>query len=136
MNINRGWLWAAFVAVIALVLVSTLVIDPTVRAALSIVAITPLLVLTGRVAKGIQQREAYQKRRFSKLRGVTDEFLMAVRNLNRITLVVRDENPPENAEEMLGEVVRRLHELVDRIVEAAGQADTDLGPKPGPGGTA
>ncbi len=136
MNINRGWLWAAFVAVIALVLVSTLVIDPTVRAALSIVAITPLLILTGRVAKGIQQREAYQKRRFSKLRGVTDEFLLAVRNLNRITLVVRDENPPENAEEMLGEVVRRLHELVDRIVEAAGQADTDLGPKPGPGGTA
>jgi hypothetical protein len=136
MNINRGWLWAAFVAVIALVLVSTLVVDPTVRAALSIVAITPLLILTGRVAKGIQQREAYQKRRFSKLRGVTDEFLLAVRNLNRITLVVRDENPPENAEEMLGEVVRRLHELVDRIVEAAGQADTDLGPKPGPGGTA
>jgi len=136
MNINRGWLWAAFVAIIALVLVSTLVVDPTVRAALSIVAITPLLILTGRVARGIQQREAYQKRRFSKLRGVTDEFLLAVRNLNRITLVVRDENPPENAEEMLGEVVRRLHELVDRIVEAAGQADTDLGPKPGPGGRA
>jgi len=136
MNVNRGWLWATFVAIIALVLVSTLVVDPTVRAALSIVAITPLLILTGRVARGIQQREAYQKRRFSKLRGVTDEFLLAVRNLNRITLVVRDENPPENAEEMLGEVVRRLHELVDRIVEAAGQADTDLGPKPGPGGRA
>jgi hypothetical protein len=134
MNVNRGWLWAAFVAVIALVLVSTLVVDPTVRAALSIVAITPLLILTGRVAKGIQQREAYQKRRFSKLRGVTDEFLLAVRNLNRITLVVRDENPPENAQEMLGEVVRRLHELVDRIVEAAGQADTDVRQKAGPGG--
>jgi hypothetical protein len=135
MNINRGWLWAAFVAVIALVLVSTLVIDPTVRAALSIVAITPLLILTGRVARGIQQREAYQKRRFSKLRGVTDEFLLAVRNLNRITLVVRDENPPENAQEMLGEVVGRLHELVDRIVEAAGQEDTDPGTKSGPGAT-
>lgn len=127
MNINRGWLWAAFVAVIALVLVSTLVVDPTVRAALSIVAIAPLLILTGRVAKGIQQREAYQKRRFSKLRGVTDEFLMAVRNLNRITLVVREESPPENAQEMLDEVVERLHALVDRIVQAAGQADSEAG---------
>ena len=136
MNVKSGWLWASFAAVIALVLVSTLVVDPTIRAALSIVAIAPLLILTARVAKGMQRRAAYQQRRFSKLRGVTDEFLLAVRNLNRITLVVRDENPPENAEEMLGEVVRRLHELVDRIVEAAGQADTELGPKPGPGGTA
>ncbi len=134
MNVNRGWLWAAFVAVIALVLVSTLVVDPTVRAALSIVAIAPLLILTGRVARGIQQREAYQKRRFSKLRGVTDEFLLAVRKVNRITLVVRDENPPENAQEMLGEVVGRLHGLVDRIVEAAGQADTDVRRQAGPGG--
>lgn len=125
MNVSRAWLRAAFVAIIALVLVSTLVVDPTVRAALSIVAITPLLILTGRVAKGIQQREAYQKRRFSKLRGVTDEFLMAVRNLNRITLVVREENPPENAQEMLNEVVGRLLALVDRIVEAAGQADSE-----------
>jgi hypothetical protein len=78
MNVNRGWLWAAFVAVIALVLVSTLVVDPTTRAALSVVAIAPLLFLTARVAKNIEQREAYQKRKFSKLRGVTDEFLMAV----------------------------------------------------------
>jgi hypothetical protein len=127
MNVNRGWLWAAFVAVIALVLVSTLVVDPTARAALSVVAIAPLLFLTARVAKTIEQREAYQKRKFSKLRGVTDEFLMAVRNLNRITLVVRDENPPDNAQEMLDEVVGRLHELVDRIVDSAGQADSDLG---------
>jgi hypothetical protein len=127
MNVNRGWLWAAFVAVIALVLVSTLVVDPTARAALSVVAIAPLLFLTARVAKTIEQREAYQKRKFSKLRGETDEFLMAVRNLNRITLVVRDENPPDNAQEMLDEVVGRLHELVDRIVDSAGQADSDLG---------
>jgi hypothetical protein len=127
MNVNRGWLWAAFVAVIALVLVSTLVVDPTTRAALSVVAIAPLLFLTARVAKNIEQREAYQKRKFSKLRGVTDEFLMAVRNLNRITLVVRDENPPDNAQEMLNEIVGRLHELVDRIVESAGQVDTDIG---------
>jgi hypothetical protein len=126
MNVNRGWLWAAFVAVIALVLVSTLVVDPTTRAALSVVAIAPLLFLTARVAKNIEQREAYQKRKFSKLRGVTDEFLMAVRNLNRITLVVRDENPPDNAQEMLNEIVGRLHELVDRIVESAGQADSDF----------
>jgi hypothetical protein len=127
MNVNRGWLWAAFVAVIALVLVSTLIIDPTARAALSIVAIAPLLILTARVAKSIEQREAYRQRKFSKLRGVTDEFLMAVRNLNRITLVVRDENPPDNAQEMLNEIVGRLHELVDRIVESAGQADRDFG---------
>lgn len=126
MNVHRGWLWAAFLAVIALVLVSTLIVDPTVRAALSVVAIAPLLVLAGKAAREAEKRKAWQKRRFTKLRTVTDEFLMGVRNLNRITLVVRDENPPENAQEMYDEVVDRLRKMVDRIVEAAGQADTDV----------
>lgn len=60
-------------------------------------------------------------------RHVTDEFIIAVRNLNRLTVLAQDENPPENAREMIDQVVQRMRTLVDRIVAAAGQSDSSRG---------
>jgi hypothetical protein len=86
-----------------------------------------LLYVTGEVAKGYVRQADWQRRRYSKLRTVTDEFIIAVRNLNRLTVLAQDENPPENAKEMIDELVQRMRTLVDRIVAAAGQADASAG---------
>ncbi len=127
MKLHKGWLWAAAGGVLALVLVSVLVQDATSRTLLALLSIAPLLYVTGEVAKGYVRQADWQRRRFSKLRGVTDEFIIAVRNLNRLTVLAQDESPPENAREMIEEVVQRMRTLVDRIVAAAGQSDTSPG---------
>ncbi len=128
MKLHKGWLWAAAGGVLALVLVSVLVSDPTSRTLLALLSIAPLIFVTGEVAKGYVRQADYQRRRFTKLRNATDEFIIAVRNLNRLTVLAQDENPPENAKEMIEQVVQRMRTLVDRIVAAAGQTD------PAPGG--
>lgn len=128
MKLHKGWLWAAAGGVLALVLVSVLVSDPTSRTLLALLSIAPLIFVTGEVAKGYVRQADWQRRRFTKLRSVTDEFIIAVRNLNRLTVLAQDDDPPENAKEMIEEVVQRMRTLVDRIVSAAGQTD------PGPGG--
>lgn len=130
MKLHKAWLWAAAGGVLALVLVSLLVRDATSRTLLALLSIGPLLYVTGEVAKGYVRQADWQRRRYSKLRTVTDEFIIAVRNLNRLTVLAQDENPPENAREMIDEVVQRMRTLVDRIVAAAGQSD------PSPGGDA
>ncbi len=128
MKLHKGWLWAAAGGVLALVLVNVLVGDPTSRALLALVSIGPLLYVTAEVAKGSVRQADWQRRRYTKLRSVTDEFIIAVRNLNRLTVLAQDESPPENVREMIDEVVQRMRTLVDRIVLAAGQTD------PSPGG--
>ncbi len=132
MKLHKVWLWAAAGGVLALVLVSLLVQDATSRTLLALLSIGPLLYVTGEVAKGYVRQAAWQRRRYSKLRTVTDEFIIAVRNLNRLTVLAQDENPPENAREMIDQVVQRMRTLVDRIVAAAGQSDPSPGGDAGP----
>jgi hypothetical protein len=121
MRFHKAWLWVAVGGVVALVFVSVAVPEPTFRAFLSVLAIVPLLYVTVRVALGSERQLAHERRRYMKLRETTDEFIMHVRNLNRITVIAKGESPPEDAEKMIDDIVNRMHGLVDRMRDAAGQ---------------
>ncbi len=121
MRFHKAWLWVAAAGVVALVSVTVLVEDAGLRALLSVLAIVPLLYVSVRVALGSERQVAHERRRFMKLRNVTDEFIMHVRNLNRITVIAKGESPPEDAEGMIDDIIERMHKLVDRMRDAAGQ---------------
>ena len=121
MQFHKAWLWVALGGVIALVFVSIAVPEPSFRALLSVLAIVPLLYVSVRVALGSERQVANERRRYMKLRNVTDEFIMHVRNLNRLTVIAQGEDPPEDADAMIEDVVGRMHGLVDRMRDAAGQ---------------
>jgi len=123
MKSNRAWLVTAAGGVVVLVFVSAVVNEPALRVGLSLLAIVPLLYATIRVTLGSERRAAQERRKFVKLRSITDEFIMSVRNLNRLTLAGKMEDPPENVDAMIEEVVKRMHALVDRIRFAAGEED-------------
>ncbi|UCC83876.1 MAG: hypothetical protein JSW46_02775 [Gemmatimonadota bacterium] len=121
MQFHKAWLWVAAGGVVALVFVSVAVPEPAFRALLSVLAVVPLLYVTVRVALGSERQVAHERRRYTKLRNVTDEFIMHVRNLNRITVIAKGESPPEDAKGMIDDIVERMHKLVDRMRDAAGQ---------------
>jgi hypothetical protein len=121
MQFHKAWLWVALGGVIALVFVSIAVPEPSFRAFLSVLAIVPLLYVSVRVALGSERQVAHERRRYMKLRNVTDEFIMHVRNLNRLSVIAQGEEPPEDADAMIDDVVGRMHGLVDRMRDAAGQ---------------
>jgi len=121
MQFHKAWLWVALGGVIALVFVSIAVPEPSYRAFLSVLAIVPLLYVSVRVALGSERQVAHERRRYMKLRNVTDEFIMHVRNLNRLSVIAQGEEPPEDADAMIDDVVGRMHGLVDRMRDAAGE---------------
>lgn len=125
MKFHGSWVLAAAGGIIALVVVSVLVDDPTTRALLSILAMVPLLWVTVRIALGTQRRLTEERRRFNRLRNATDEFVINVRNLNRVVLSARTDEPPDDLEMMLEDIVGRMHQLVERIREAAGEEDPE-----------
>jgi hypothetical protein len=122
MRFHKAWLWVAAGGVIALVVVSVAVPEPAFRALLSVLAVVPLLYVSIRVALGSERQVAQERRKFLKLRNVTDEFIMNVRNLNRLTVIAQAEDAPHDTNAMIDEVVERMHHLVERMREAAGQA--------------
>jgi hypothetical protein len=122
MRFHKAWLWVAGGGVIALVVVSVAVPEPTFRALLSVLAIVPLLYVSIRVALRSERQVAQERRKYLKLRNVTDEFIMNVRNLNRLTVIAQAEGAPHDANAMIEEVVERMHQLVERMRDAAGQA--------------
>ena len=122
MKFHKAWLWVAAAGVIALVVVAVVVEEPGFRALLSVLAIVPLLYVSVRVALGSERQVASERRKFMKLRNVTDEFIMHVRNLNRITVIAKGEDPPEDATGMIDDIVERMHGLVERMRDAAGEA--------------
>ncbi len=130
MRFHRAWLWVAIAGVIALVTVSAVVQDPAMRVVFSLISIAPLLYVTVRVTLGFERSMAQQRRKFLKLRAATDEFIMNVRNLNRLTLAGRIPDPPENVDSMIEEIVARMHGLVDRIRLAAGDEDSPVESEP------
>ncbi len=123
MQFPKGWRWAAFGGAVALIVISVGVAGPWLRAFLSILAIAPLIYITARTALQYERSLSQARRRYTKLRKATDDFIIAVRNLNRITVLSQDEDVPEDARVIQSEVVQHMHKLVDEIVEAAGQED-------------
>jgi hypothetical protein len=123
MRFHKAWLWVAAGGVIALVLISVAVPEPSLRALLSILAVVPLLYVSIRVTLGSERRVAQERRRYMKLRNMTDEFIMNVRNLNRLTVIAKSPDPPHDAGAMIDEVVERMHQLVERMRAAAGEED-------------
>jgi hypothetical protein len=121
MRFHKAWLWVAAAGVIALVVVAVVVEEPGFRALLSVLAIVPLLYVSVRVALGSERQVAHERRKFVKLRNVTDEFIMHVRNLNRITVIAKGEDAPEDAAGMVDDIIERMHGLVERMRDAAGQ---------------
>ena len=121
MQFHKAWLWVAAGGVVALVFVTVAVPEPPFRAFLSILAILPLLYVTVRVALGSERKIAHERRKYMKLRNVTDEFIMHVRNLNRITVISKSDEAPDDAEQMIDDIVDRMHNLVERMRDAAGQ---------------
>ena len=121
MDFQKSVSWAAIAGVIALVAISLTVGDPSLRAILSLAAISPLLDIALKVSRIFERHAAQQKRRYVRLREITDEFIMHVRNLNRITVAGKIENAPENVGTMIDEIVERMHKLVERMREAAGK---------------
>ncbi len=112
---------------------TVLVSDPLFRVTLSLVAGMAMIYRAIRVALGSERRLARERRRYLKLRMATDEFLMNVRNLNRL-LVTAGQSETQPAVELdaeVDEVVGRMHELVDLMREAAGEADRPRGFVPG-----
>ena len=124
MRVHVAWVVAAVVGIVILVLVSLFVEDPTPRTLLALFSLVPVLVVTSRLSQTFRRELAQERRRFSKLRTVTDDFIMSVRNLNRLKVLAQEGKAPADTQGMIEQVVHRMRETVDRIVEAAGQEDS------------
>lgn len=125
MKVHSAWVAAAAVGIIALVLVSLFVYDPMQRALLSLASIVPVLYVTAQLSKTFQKQLASERRRFSKLRHVTDDFILSVRNLNRLAVLAAEPDAPEDTQGMMEQVVQRMRHTVDKIVEVAGKEDQE-----------
>ncbi len=130
MGFHKAVLGVALGGVIALVFVSLAIDERVLRTLLSILAVLPLLYVSIRVALRSERDVASERRRFMKLRNVTDEFIMNVRNLNRLALASRIDDAAPDADAMIEEVVERMHKLVEDMRDVAGEES----PEPEPGG--
>jgi hypothetical protein len=123
MKVHSAWVAAAALGIVALVLVSLFATEPTSRALLALASIVPVLYVTAKLSQTFEKQLASERRRFSKLRHVTDDFILSVRNLNRLAVLAQEPNAPEDTQGMMEQVIGRMRTTVDRIVEVAGQQD-------------
>jgi len=123
MKVHSAWVAAAALGIVALVLVSLFITDPMSRALLSLASVVPVLYVTAKLSQTFEKQLASERRRFSKLRHVTDDFILSVRNLNRLAVLAQEPNAPEDTQGMMEQVIGRMRTTVDRIVEVAGQQD-------------
>ena len=123
MKVHSAWVGTAALGIVALVLVNLFVSDATTRTLLSLASVVPLLYVTARLSQTFERQLASERRRFSKLRHVTDDFILSVRNLNRLAVLAQEPDAPEDTQGMMEQVIGRMRQTVDRIVEAAGQQD-------------
>jgi hypothetical protein len=126
MKLEKAWLWVALLGLVALFVVNVLVEEPIQRGILSVVTVLPLLYLTYQVTVVAGREAAHERRKYMKLRVVADEFMGQIRNLNRLAIISKSENPPEQTEEMIEDVVNRMRAMVDRIRDAAGEEDPEV----------
>ena len=77
------------------------------------------------VELGLRHRRALaEKRRFIKLRRVTDDILTKIRYMNQIAISMRDGLlDEEGAHQEIDLTERQLHECIERLREAAGIED-------------
>ncbi len=127
MKVHSAWATVAVLGVVVLVLVSLFVADPMPRTLLALASIVPLLYVTAKLSQTFEKRLASERRRFTKLRHVTDDFILSVRNLNRLAVLAQEPDAPEDTQGMMEQVIERMRTTVDRIVEAAGQQDRTSG---------
>jgi ABC-type transport system involved in cytochrome bd biosynthesis fused ATPase/permease subunit len=132
MKVHVAWVAAAVVGIIVLVLASLFVEDATSRTLLALFSLVPVLYVTSRLSRKYEYQLAQERRRFSKLRTVTSDFIISVRNLNRLKVLAQEGKGTEDTQGMIEEVVQRMRQNVDRIVEAAGQEDREEAPGGGP----
>lgn len=127
MRFQKAWFWVAILGLVALFVVSLRIEEPVQRAILSIATVLPLLYLTFQVTMVAQEKAAHERRRYVKLRSAADEFLMHVRNLNRLAVISKSDEAPDDADSMMEDVTQRMHGLIDRLKEVAGEESSDDG---------
>ena len=118
---EKSALGVAVAGLIALLVVTTLIDPVALRATLSILAVAPIMYVTVRSAVRRARRFAKEQRINMALRAVTTEFILSVRNLNRLKIIAQEDEELIEAEEMIDEIVAQMHNLVDRIRSSAGQ---------------
>ena len=106
---------------IALLVVTVLIDRPALRAILSILAVAPIIYVTVRNAVRRERSFEKEQRVNMALRAVTTEFVLSVRNLNRLKIIAQEDEELTEAEELIDEIVAQMHTLVDRIRNSAGQ---------------
>ncbi len=119
MGLQKTVAWS-LVSAVTLLAVAVRVEEPLFRATLSVLAVTPLLYLA--VSAAVQTKRIADRRAYLNLRKVTDEFLMNVRNLNRLKIISQTDSELGEADEMIDEIVKQMHDLVERIRVVAGQS--------------
>ncbi len=135
MRFHYMTLWIAALGLVAVVLVTIAIADPMVRLLLVVISITPLIYMMIRIAFESERRLEKERRRYTRLRTATDEFLTNVRNLNRLKTGEEPEGAPVDVDDEIDDVIDRMHNLVERMREEAGVESGGSSPGTGPGGT-
>ncbi len=118
----RAILWSAIAALVGTLAVNLLIGPQVWRVPLTLAVITPVVWLTTRTQMFLRARPwvVRERRRNLTLREATNQFLINVRNLNRLKVIAQAAEDLEDAEDMIEEVVAQMHRLVERIREEAG----------------
>ncbi len=120
MSLRRVMLWISIGGLPVLLLVSMLVEDPSLRAILAVVSVTPLLYTTIQLAAASRRGLAPERRKYLLYRTITDEFLTHVRYLNQLAVAAQRADAPPDIDAEIGRVLQRMHDLVDGLGQAAG----------------
>ena len=120
---DKRVMMAAVAGLVALVAVSVLTAPPLIRAVLSVASVSPLIFLTVRDAVRVDHWILSERRKNMALRGMTNEFLIMVRSLNRLKVIAMGDEEIEEAEDMLDEIEKQMHDLVERLKGAAGDLE-------------
>lgn len=124
---HRAIVASGVVSAIGVLLVALFVHQPLARAVLVLVAVAPAFITSGRfvlvVNPTLQMKRLKRERRQNyTLRGITSQFLVDVRNLNRLKVIAQSDPDIEKIDEMEAEIVADMHSLVDRMLSVAGRS--------------
>ncbi len=123
----KSILQATLFGLIAVVGANFLIGEPLIRASVSVLFLAPAAWLMIRSHQVAKRKKADQERRLNgALRIATNHFLVSVRNLNRLKVITQSDTDLAEAEELVDEVVREMHQLVDRMRNAAGRSPASL----------
>lgn len=118
MGLQKTVAWS-LVSAVTLLAVALRIEEPLYRATLSVLAVTPLFYLA--INSAVKTKRIADRRAYLNLRRVTDEFLVHVRNLNRLKIIAQTDRELAEADEMIDQIVSQMHDTVERIRVVAGQ---------------